>query len=427
MRLYRRGPTWWVYYLARDGEKVRRSTKQTDRKRADHIAREWERRDADPTYTAAHEAALDDAVKTFLADRKQRGRADATIAFYATKAGHLVRLLPERLSAIDARAVDKYIATRTEEGAARHTVHKELVTLRGVLKVARRRGEFALDVAAVMPVAYSTGYKPRSRYLTEADAKRLLPSLPADVAAWVAFVLATGARLGEASRATVADLGAASIHVRGTKTATSTRDLPILSVTEWLIPYVRAGAPETGRLLPTWGRVRPIFWRWLEALKIGHLSPNDLRRSLGRWLRSHGVEPQLIGAMLGHADGRMSERVYGRMPVTSLGPVIESRFAVEPVHQAYTSEAKGADLGDVCVSAPPMILAFSVPGDGIEPPTRGFSIQQQIAKESGNMRKATCAVHATYTARLAKCGPLDPAGAFAALELAELTGAWGES
>ena len=285
MRLYRRGPTWWVYYLARDGEKVRRSTRQTDRKRADHIAREWERRDADPTYTAAHEAALDDAVKTFLADRKQRGRADATIAFYGTKAGHLVRLLPEHLSAIDARAVDRYIATRAEEG----------------------------------------------------------------------------------------------------------------------------------------------FWRWLETLKIGHLSPNDLRRSLGRWLRSHGVEPQLIGAMLGHADGRMSERVYGRMPVTSLGPVIESRFAVEPVHQVYTSEAKGADLGDVCVSAPPMIAAISVPGDGIEPPTRGFSIQHEIEEEGGNMQKATCAVHHMYTARLAKCGPLDPDGAFAALELAEVTGTWGES
>lgn len=31
------------------------------------------------------------------------------------------------------------------------------------------------------------------------------------------------------------------------------------------------------------------------------------------------------------------------------------------------------------------------------------------------------------TIALAKCGPIDPAGDFAALELAELTGTWGRS
>lgn len=44
------------------------------------------------------------------------------------------------------------------------------------------------------------------------------------------------------------------------------------------------------------------------------------------------------------------------------------------------------------------------------------------------MNVATCRVHAVYTtARLAKCGPLDSDGAFAALDLAELDGTWGRS
>lgn len=44
------------------------------------------------------------------------------------------------------------------------------------------------------------------------------------------------------------------------------------------------------------------------------------------------------------------------------------------------------------------------------------------------MNVSTCRVHAVYTnARLAKCAPLDSDGAFAALELAELTGTWGRS
>lgn len=43
------------------------------------------------------------------------------------------------------------------------------------------------------------------------------------------------------------------------------------------------------------------------------------------------------------------------------------------------------------------------------------------------MNVSTCRVHAVYTnARLAKCGPLDPDGAFAALDLAELDGTLGQ-
>jgi hypothetical protein len=59
------------------------------------------------------------------------------------KVGHLVRVLgmESRLASVDARAVDRYIETRLAEGAARYTIQKELVTLRGTLKVAKRRGE----------------------------------------------------------------------------------------------------------------------------------------------------------------------------------------------------------------------------------------------------------------------------------------------
>jgi integrase len=44
--------------------------------------------------------------------------------------------------------------------------------------------------------------------------------------------------------------------------------------------------------------------------RIPHVTPNDLRRSLGFWLRDAGVEPHLIGTVLRHADSRMAEKVY---------------------------------------------------------------------------------------------------------------------
>jgi len=45
-------------------------------------------------------------------------------------------------------------------------------------------------------------------------------------------------------------------------------------------------------------------------------SPNDLRRTYATWLRAQGVEPQLIGAAMGHRDSRMVERVTGAYPST---------------------------------------------------------------------------------------------------------------
>jgi integrase len=58
---------------------------------------------------------------------------------------------------------------------------------------------------------------------------------------------------------------------------------------------------------------------------IAPVSPNDLRRTCATWLRQHQTEPHLIGAVLGHKDSRMAERVYGRIPVESLGAALGQR------------------------------------------------------------------------------------------------------
>jgi len=48
-------------------------------------------------------------------------------------------------------------------------------------------------------------------------------------------------------------------------------------------------------------------------LKIPRCSPNDLRRTCATWLRAAGTPPHLIAPLMGHADSRMVERVYGRL------------------------------------------------------------------------------------------------------------------
>lgn len=108
-------------------------------------------------------------------------------------------------------------------------------------------------------------------------------------------------------------------------------------------------------------------------------------------MRADGVPPHLIGAMMGHADSRMVERVYGRLPLpdlhaavaTSLGVKIpsvapKSKPDSDCITNASDSEDSvgfdgpdglGAD-GEGCETAGRVVL-----GPGIEPGTRGFSVR----------------------------------------------------
>jgi integrase len=75
---------------------------------------------------------------------------------------------------------------------------------------------------------------------------------------------------------------------------------------------------QEGLLFGSWTNVRRDLHRACEAVEIRHCSPNDLRWTCATWLRAAGASPELIAPVMGHADTRMVERVYGRLPVEDL-------------------------------------------------------------------------------------------------------------
>jgi hypothetical protein len=199
-RRYKRGKIWWGEYYDAGNERQRRSTRCTDAQAADARISEWERAAADPAYAATHQATVKGALEHARLDRKvAKRRAEGTLHMYKVKAGHLVRVLGEDtpLSHLrSARPVDDYIAKRSAEGAAPSTIGKELSVLRVSLKLAKRRGEFPFDLAAVMPEGFSLEYKPRTRFLPPRQVQWLVPELTSDRAARVAFILAPRSPLG---------------------------------------------------------------------------------------------------------------------------------------------------------------------------------------------------------------------------------------
>lgn len=314
MRIYKRGKIYWCQFRGK-----RRSLHVADRKAAELAARELERSYADPAYIPAHQTTLGRALVRFKERQVERGRAEGTVTMYAGHIGHLARVLGEHtpLTAIAANQVDHYISKRKREGAHASTVGKELSTLRGTLKLAARRGEYHRPLEQVMPDGYSNEYVPLDRHHTEEQIPKLLAELAPKRAAVCAYIVATAADLRCVEDAKPEDFRPASILVRGTKNRHRWREVPILKPFAELVALARAHVP-----FEPWGNIRRDIAAACRRANLPRVTPRDLRRSHSKILRARGVTPQLIGPMLGHVDGRMVERIYGRIPADALGALI---------------------------------------------------------------------------------------------------------
>lgn len=401
MRLFKvDGSDCWYVDLHVGGRRQRKSTRCTDKRAAEAVARQWERDAADPDYAAARGTTLGevlaDLLKEAQAEAKAGKRSEATADFYETKAGHWSRLLettaggkyePFPLASLRASHVDAYVDRRRAEGTADTTIGKELTALRRALKLAKRRGKWRGDLESVLPSRFGGGYKPKERALTPHELHKLLGELTPDRAARVAFIVATSANWKESESAQRADLPrsteAARILIRGTKRATRHRVVPL--VAPWqrgLLEHAAKHAEgQDGDLFAPWGNVRRDLHRACELAGIPPCSPNDLRRTFGVWMRASGAQPATIAPMMGHADSRMVERVYGRLPVDMLARRVAGELGLPLPHVCQTG-AEGPDTWDALDEAETKKTrqkpGFQVPRDRIELPTRGFSIPVQM-------------------------------------------------
>ncbi len=310
--LYLRNGIYWCRIRGPNGRKIRKSTGRRDKEAARLEKARLERFYADPAHAAAHSATLADALKAMLAATKAAGRAEGTLQMSEAHIGHIARVFgPESLlSVVTARTVDMYIEQRTDEGASSHTLHKELCSLRKALRGAKRRGEYPHDLSEIVP-EFSARYVPRKTFLAPKQLEKLFGELAPDRAAHVAFVVATGARKGEALRAERGDIEGEFARLRGTKTALSARTVAVVGRFESLLGRALRGGHPKGRLFDPWGNAHRDIWAACDRAKIPRVSWNDLRRTFGSWLKQAGVSIDDIADQLGHSSTTMVRLVYG--------------------------------------------------------------------------------------------------------------------
>lgn len=162
----------------------------------------------------------------------------------------------------------------------------------------------------------------RLRYLSTAEAKRLLNACDADFRPLVRAALLTGARYGElvTLQARDFDPDAKTVRFQQHKTG-STKQVALTDEGAGWFSQWTAGKPDTERLF-----LRPDGEPWDTSHQIrrmkaasdrAKLDPpatfHDLRRTYGSLLALKGVPLQFIAKALGHTDTRMSERHYAHL------------------------------------------------------------------------------------------------------------------
>lgn len=340
-----KGKILWTWL---DGKRV--STGKRDLKAAALWRAGEERRRADPAYAAEETTSLLDAVKAFNAELVTAKRSDATRIYYSGKVGHLLRVLGDDtfLARLTAERMQAYVTERIADGGSSlRNIAKELATLHGVLGLARHLGWFTRDPKSIMPRKLDAGYVPRKRFLSHAEFLAVLERLAPHRASWVAFVVATGARMGEANRARRrdVDLNAGTVVIRGTKTrsnrANPERKIPILDFARPLLERaLRDGKGEGAMLLMPWASSNASrdLQEACALAKIPHATPTDLRRTHASWLVQAGAPTHLVAYMLGHTSSAMVERVYGRMTPEAAGKLL-ALVSVQKRHNAEIVEA----------------------------------------------------------------------------------------
>lgn len=200
-----KGSKYWWYQFVWQGERIRKSTKQANRRVAEQIEA------AAKTALAKGEVGIQDrkpvptlrefAVEFDKAIADQCADKPRTVEFYREKLSKLLAssLAGRKLNAIDEAAIEKYRQQRTatqsrrKQPMSRGSINRELATLRRMLRLAH---EWKL-IARVPRVKLLGGEKHRVFVLARNQEAAYLSALPHPLCDVAPVLLDTGLRVGE--------------------------------------------------------------------------------------------------------------------------------------------------------------------------------------------------------------------------------------
>lgn len=344
LTLYLRGDIYWARG-SDDGVKFRKSTKQTNQRKARLVADRWERELLDPDHFRSHQATIDSAAERWMREIKVSKTAE-TVRFYSVKIRHVRRLLGDvRLAKLTHEKVLTYIEKREAEGAHTHSIHRELTALRLTLKSAARAREFSRDPKTVIPI-YRSGYEPLKDWVTAETVWAAIHQLQPHRGASVAFALATASDFSSIFTAERSDIKPMFVLVRGTKTSTRRREVPRIEVMAPFLNFALEHAAPDGPMFFPWNKMARDVRAACRRAKVPEFTARTLRRSAATWLVAAGVPYEVAAKFLGHGSTTMLQKVYGQLAPADAARLINERMREQIVPAVYPVTAPKPDNQD---------------------------------------------------------------------------------
>jgi integrase len=352
-RLYRREKGGVIYgdYYTPEGKRVQRSLRTHDRTVAKERLRLAEL--AATPQARGRKQRLSEAIDHMIA-LQRNDKAAGTISMYEEKGRRIFMTFGDPLVGdISHDTISEYIAKRLDPDnkahgrASRHTIAKELITIRRALKVANQRG--ILPHLPTFP-EFSAKYQPRETWLEPEQFELVAAELDEKRRRWSSLAALAGANLSEVEAIDWAKVqfsplpeftgdpdapgwaeggNPGRLFIPGTKRETRRRWVPMAPALRNVLERVPA-SERRGFVAERWGNVRRDLHRAVDAANrraaelakkegreaptpIPYVSPNDLRRTFASWLVQKGVPLLTVAALMGHSSTRMVERVYGKL------------------------------------------------------------------------------------------------------------------
>jgi integrase len=233
----------------------------------------------------------------------------------------------------------------------RASANRTLTVLKAALNRAWRDGKIPSDEAWRRVEPFEEVNAARVRYLTVAEARRLLNACDSDFRVLAQAALATGARYGEliALRASDFNPDSGTVHVRTSK---SGKGRHIVLNDEGMTLFKALAAKSGNAILLTKADGAP--WKsahqarpMADACKRARINPpvsfHTLRHTWASLAVMAGGPLMVVARNLGHSDTRMVERHYGHLAPSYIADAIRAaapRFGIKPDRKVVSIDAR---------------------------------------------------------------------------------------
>lgn len=309
MSIYLRSNVWWTKFTAPDGTRIQRSTGTEDKQNA----LEFEARLQNELWRIHHlgdkpRLTWKEAVVRFIREKQNKDKANEISIFkYLDRFfGHMY------LDEIRRMHVDDLIQTRLNEGVTNTTINRILQKLRAVFNKAHKEWEVKCDPPYIKMLREP---KKRVRWITEAEANRLILALPVHTADMVVFSLETGLRESNVTllRWDQVDLGQRAVFIEGDDILKSEKAfvVPLSDKAVEVIKRQSGKHPERVFTYENNGIRRAntkVFKNACKKVGLEDFRWHDLRHTWATWHIQRGTPLEVLQELGGWSDYKMVKR-----------------------------------------------------------------------------------------------------------------------